>query len=124
MYSVTSTAERQIARYVKENLTYIVLAFDTEHTSIAEIDKEETCELSYRNIISVGVDCFQSVNIRFQPSFTGKKPAGPQHFLTECDVDTRKKLYANVVPSGGTAIFQGIVERMTNELTALAPSTM
>merc|ERR1712147_173552 len=33
-------------------------------------------------------------------------------------------LYANVVLSGGTTMFQGIGERMTKELTALAPSTM
>ena len=41
-----------------------------------------------------------------------------------CDVDLRKDLYANVVLSGGTTMFQGIGERMTKELTALAPSTM
>jgi len=33
-------------------------------------------------------------------------------------------LYANVVLSGGTTMFAGIGERMTKELTALAPSTM
>ena len=42
----------------------------------------------------------------------------------KCDVDIHKEVYANAVPSGGTAIFQGIVERMTNEPTALVPSTM
>ena len=41
-----------------------------------------------------------------------------------CDIDIRKDLYANVVLSGGTTMFQGIGERMTKELTALAPSTM
>ena len=41
-----------------------------------------------------------------------------------CDVDLRKDLYANVVLSGGTTMFLGIGERMTKELTALAPSTM
>merc|ERR1712194_601116 len=40
------------------------------------------------------------------------------------DVDIRKDLYANVVLSGGTTMFAGIGERMTKELTALAPSTM
>ena len=39
----------------------------------------------------------------------------------KCDVDSRKELYACVVSSGGTAIFEGIVEHMTKELTALAP---
>ena len=40
------------------------------------------------------------------------------------DVYIRKELYANVVLSSGTTMFQEIVERMTKELTALAPPTM
>ena len=35
-----------------------------------------------------------------------------------------RKLYVNVVMSSGTAMFREIVERMTNELTALALFTM
>ena len=42
----------------------------------------------------------------------------------KCDVDIRKDLYANVVLFGGTTTFAGIGERMTKELTALAPSSM
>jgi len=42
--------------------------------------------------------------------------------IMKCDVDIRKDLYANVVLSGGTTMFQGIGERVTKELTALAPS--
>ena len=38
-------------------------------------------------------------------------------------VDIRKEWYATVVVAGGTALFQGIVEHMTKELTALAPLT-
>jgi hypothetical protein len=33
-------------------------------------------------------------------------------------------LYSNIVLSGGTTMYPGIGERMTKELTALAPSTM
>ena len=40
------------------------------------------------------------------------------------DVNIRKNLYANVVLSSGTKMFQGTVERMTDELMALVPSTM
>ena len=41
-----------------------------------------------------------------------------------CDVDIRRDLYANIVLSGGTTMFPGIADRMTKELTSLAPSTM
>ena len=60
--------------------------------------------------------CFQSVGsmVRFF-SFS-------EHMV--CNVDIRKNLYFNVVSLGGTTTFQGVVEHMTNEMTALAPSTM
>ena len=41
----------------------------------------------------------------------------------KCDVYVRKELYATVVVSGGTALFQGIIVHMTKELTVLAPFT-
>ena len=81
--------------------------------------------LRHRAQIDVG-NQQRCVDILFQPSFIGKEACGIHDTSspTKCDVDTRKKLYANVVPSGGTAIFQEIVECTTNELTVLAPSTM
>jgi actin-related protein len=44
--------------------------------------------------------------------------------IMKCDVDIRKDLYANIVLSGGTTMFNGIGERMDKEITALAPPTM
>jgi hypothetical protein len=41
-----------------------------------------------------------------------------------CDVDIRKDLYANIVLSGGTTMFPGISERMSKEITALAPASI
>jgi len=33
--------------------------------------------------------------------------------IMKCDVDIRKELYANMVLSGGTTMFNGIAERVT-----------
>ena len=44
--------------------------------------------------------------------------------VQKCDVDIRKDLLENVVMSCATTMFEGIVERMTRELTALAPQSM
>jgi actin len=44
--------------------------------------------------------------------------------ICKCNIDIRKELYGNVVLSGGTTMFEGISERMTKELTNLAPSSM
>ena len=42
----------------------------------------------------------------------------------KCDVDIRRDLFSNVVLSGGSTMLPGIGERMTKELSALAPSTV
>ena len=127
-YSFTATAEREIVPGVIEKLSYIGLDYDTELKSIAEIDKKKTYQLSARNIISAGAERIRCVKVFFQPSSNGKEASGfyDTSFLynMNCHVDTRKELHANVVFSGGTTMCQRIFERMTKELTALAPSTM
>ena len=44
--------------------------------------------------------------------------------IMKCDVDIRKHLYANIVPSGGITMFSGISERMHQEITNLAPASI
>ena len=64
----------------------------------------------------------------FQPSFLGLEAPGIHetiyNSIMKCDVDLRRDMYANIVLSGGNTMFPCIVDRLQNEVAALAPSTM
>ena len=44
--------------------------------------------------------------------------------IMKCDIDIRADLYKNIVMSGGSTMYDGLAERLTKEIVALAPPTM
>merc|ERR1711907_177067 len=128
-YSFTTTAEREIVRDIKEKLTYVANDFEEEIAKYEESsDGEKLYTLPDGRTIKVGNQRFRCPEVLFNPSLIGKEAAGihetTYNTIMKCDVDIRKDLYNDIVLSGGTTMYPGIADRMTKELSALAPSTM
>jgi len=128
-HHLTTSAEREIVKDIKEKLCYIALDFDEElKASKTGTSKESTYEMPDGNTITIGSERFRCPEALFKPSLMGKEFAGmgeqTYQSIMKSDVDVRKELYGNIILSGGTTCFVGLPERLTKEVQKLAPQSM
>lgn len=124
---LSTYTELDIARDIKERLCYAVTNYDE---AFKEANESHGCEKNYDlpdgKKILIGSERFKCPEVLFTPTIAGLELEGLPKYcydsVMKCDVDVRKELLQNVILAGGSTLFEGMGERMWQELHQLAPS--
>ena len=122
-------AEKEIVNDIKEKLCYVALDFDAEKKKAAtssEINRKY--EHPHGCFNTIGNERFRCPEMLFKPYLNDMKCDGIHKVLFDsimkCDKDIHKELFANIILSGGSTMYEGLADRLNKEITALAPPTM
>jgi actin-related protein len=124
----TSSAEMEIVKNIKEELCFVASKYDEElqqAKSSSETDKQYT--LPDKTVIDIKGDVrMKCPELLFKPELNGKT-CKSMHALawqsvSNSDIDIRKDLCKNMILSGGTTMYQGLPDRLKDEVVGLAPA--
>jgi len=122
---LTTTAESEIVRTMKEKLCYVSMDYENELTKTGD---DIDYELPDGTVVKVGSQRFRAPEILFKPEMSGLESKGIHHAIygsiMKCDLDIRKDLYNAIVLSGGTTCYPNIADRIQQEVSSLSPSSM
>merc|ERR1719242_2195099 len=128
-YSFSTSAEKELVRDIKERLAFVAIDYDAElEKSETSSDLEKDYMLPDGQGMTIGNERFRCAEVLFKPNLIGREHAGIHKLLHNsiqaCDIDTRRILYENIVLNGGSTMFPGIEERLSNEMKTLAPASV
>ncbi len=127
-YSFVSGAEKEIVRDIKEKLCYVAKDPEQERIVADSAGVDRQYMLPDGETITVGAERFQAPELFFNPSAIGLDTMPLDEHIVEsikaCDVDLRRDLYANIVLSGGSTMFEGLKDRLLKEISELVPENV
>ena len=126
--SFTSSAELETVKDIKEKLCFVAQDYEAEWaaaSSSSELNRAYT--LPDKSQIEVkGTLRMMVPELLFKPELNGKTCMSIQALawksITESDLDTRRDLMKNIILSGGTTMYEGIANRLSKEISNLAPA--
>jgi actin-related protein len=121
-----SSVLRKIPRDIKERTAYVALDFAAEMQKAATTNECTTvCTLPDGTPITVNNERFRCPELLFNPSSNRFTLKGIDETLvdsiTKCVPDVQADMYANIVLSGGSTMFNGLPERLEKEIARRAP---
>mmetsp|Transcript_97813 Transcript_97813/g.273832 ORF Transcript_97813/g.273832 Transcript_97813/m.273832 type:complete len:411 (+) Transcript_97813:138-1370(+) len=118
---LTKTTEQQHVRKMKERFCYVA------SDPYKEFPEPATYKLPDGREVTLTDERWQTPEALFDPSLVGFETgtlgvAGMVwNSISRCDIDVRRKLLNTVVLSGGSTMFPGFTERLSDELRKFAP---
>jgi len=127
--NLTSSAEFDIVRDIKEKKTYVALDYEAEMEAFSnDKTKETTYELPDGTVVSFGNQQIKCPEVLFKPQLIGKDFPGMDKMvyncIQACDIDVRRDLFKNITLSGGSTMFPGINDRLVKEIKAQANASV
>lgn len=128
--SLSTSAEREIARDIKEKCCYVAQSYEAE---MEKAESSTACTLTHElpdgQLLHLSYERFKCPEALFQPTFIGQPETEGIHTqvhktIMRCDIDIRRDLFLNIVVSGGTTCFRGFGHRLQSELAELTPSSI
>jgi len=92
--------------------------------AMKEADENHACEKNYElpdgRKILIGNERFRCAEILFNPQNAGFDLEGVPKYcydsVMKCDVEVRRDMFANIILAGGSTLFEGMAERMWQEM--------
>jgi centractin len=121
-----TSAELEVVRDIKERRCMVAFNIEKQEKDESEgVDQEVPYKLPDGQTISLGAERFRAPEILFNPSLIGLEYVGVHTMLhntiNRCDLDIRRGMFADIILSGGSTLFEGFGDRLLSEVRKLAP---